>query len=345
MSSEANDEIAARWLVKRERGVWTPEDEDRFTAWLDASTANRVAYFRLYATWDKAAKLKALGAGIAPGTVPKRGRWGSIGFFKRAVPEVRALSIVLRRVHISRALAAIFIVFAIGIYALGAGLFAGHRYSTSTGAIDTVALNDGSQITLNSDSQIRVDLRESERRIALNKGEAFFEVAKDSTRPFVVEVGNKRVIAVGTQFSVRREGDEIQVVVTEGKVRIEQASVLASLIGHSESSREVLVPAGTVARTSKSQFVVRAEANVEVQKLLSWRSGYVNFDDVSLAGAVAEFNRYNTRKIVIEDPSIASIRLSGNFRTNNTEAFLWLLQNRFPIAVQRTTNEIALKAR
>jgi transmembrane sensor len=345
MSSEANDEIAARWLVKRESGVWTPEDEARFNTWLEASTINRIAYIRLYAAWDKAARLKALGAGIAPGTVPRRGSWGAIGFFKRTAPEVRSLSIALRRMHISRAVAAIFIAFAIGIYALSTGLFAGHRYSTSTGAIDTVALNDGSQIILNTDSQIRVDLRENERRITLNKGEAFFEVAKDATRPFVVQIGDRRVIAVGTQFSVRREGDEIQVVVTEGKVRIEHASMLASLVDHNEPLREVLVAAGSVAQTTKNQVTVRAKPDVEVEDLLSWRSGYVNFEDVSLADAVAELNRYNTHKIIIENPSIATIRLSGNFRTNNTEGFLWLLQNRFPIAVQRTTDEITLKAR
>ncbi|MEJ1961315.1 MAG: FecR domain-containing protein [Gammaproteobacteria bacterium] len=73
-------------------------------------------------------------------------------------------------------------------------------------------MRDGSAITLNTDSQLRVALTEAERRVDLKQGEAFFEVAKDSTRPFVVEAGRKRVVAVGTKFSVRRDGDFVEVV-------------------------------------------------------------------------------------------------------------------------------------
>jgi transmembrane sensor len=351
MNSEPNDDVAARWLIKRECGVWSPEHEVEFNAWLEASIARRIAYLRLYAAWDAAGRLKALSTAdtLAAGTLPLRGMWD------RGNPRPNGLSAsgrahpyASKRVGFRVGLVAAMLVVAAlvtGIYTLSSGLLDGRRYSTATGAVDTVALNDGSKISLNSDSQVRVDLREGERRVALNKGEVFFDVAKDPTRPFVVRAGDKRVIAVGTQFSVRREGDEVKVVVSEGKVRVEQASMLSSLLAHSEPLHEALVSQGSVAQTRDHDIVVNPTTDDQMRKLLSWLKEYINFNDVSLSDAVAEFNRYNARKILIKDPTLARIRVSGNFRTTNTEAFLWLLQSRFSIVVQRGTNEITLKAR
>jgi transmembrane sensor len=347
MNSEPNDDVAARWLIKRECGVWGPEHEVEFNAWLEASIAHRIAYLRLYAAWDAAGRLKALST--ATGTLPRRGMWD------RGNPRPNGLSAsgcahpyASKRVGFRVGLVAAMLVVAAlvtGIYTLSSGLLDGRRYSTATGAVDTVALSDGSKISLNSDSQVRVDLREGERRVALNKGEVFFDVAKDPTRPFVVRAGDKRVIAVGTQFSVRREGNEVKVVVSEGKVRVEQASMLSPLLAHSEPLHEALVSQGSVAQTRDHHIVVNPTTDDQMRKLLSWLKEYINFNDVSLSDAVAEFNRYNAHKILIEDPTLARIRVSGNFRTTNTEAFLWLLQSRFSIVVQRGTNEITLKAR
>src|SRR5262249_39417186 len=108
-----------------------------------------------------------------------------------------------------------------GVYIYQAGMLDRDGYRTPVGGIESVPTADGSTITLNTDSQIRVALSASERRIELKHGEAYFEVAHDPNRPFVVHAGNKRVIAVGTKFSVRRDYDDVQVVVTEGKVRLE----------------------------------------------------------------------------------------------------------------------------
>ena len=199
--------------------------------------------------------------------------------------------------------------------------------------MDTVPLADGSHVTLNTDSRIRVALEAKERRVDLDRGEAFFDVAKDPARPFIVQAGDKRVVAVGTQFSVRRDHNDIRVAVTEGKVRVEDAS------------SPVVLTAGSVARTANTEVLVHEAAGAEVEELLSWRSGYVVFRDTALADAVAEFNRYNTRKIIIEDPAIAAIRIGGNFRSNNTDAFLWLLQSGFPVTVEETHDQVVLKRR
>jgi transmembrane sensor len=223
-----------------------------------------------------------------------------------------------------------------GFYVYTTGVLSGDRYATNVGAIDTVPLADGSHITLNTDSRIRVDLAPGERRIELDRGEAFFQVAKDPARPFVVKVGNKRVIAVGTQFSVRRDdAGDIRVAVSEGKVRVETDSPAGSAV-------PVLV-AGDVAQTAKTEVFVRPHATGEVEEEMSWRSGYITLRDMTLADAVAEFNRYNKRKIFIEDPALAARRVGGMFRANNPQAFLWFLNSELGVEADQTENKVVLK--
>jgi transmembrane sensor len=222
-----------------------------------------------------------------------------------------------------------------GVYTYKDVLFPSDGYSTKVGDLNALSLADGSQITLNTNSHIRVALEPKQRRIELDKGEAFFEVAHDPNRPFVVESGNKRVIAVGTKFSVRRDHDDIRVAVTEGRVRVEDI----------KGSSDVFLGAGSIAQTANTEILVKEHATPEVEQLLSWRSGYLVFRDTTLADAVAEFNRYNTRQIIIEDPTVSAIRVGGNFRSNNTDAFLWLLQQGFPIAVEDTGDKVVLRHR
>jgi len=192
---------------------------------------------------------------------------------------------------------------------------------------------DGSKVILNTDSQIHVEVNQHERRVDLERGEAFFEVAKDASRPFVVHAGNKRVVAVGTQFSVRREADDLQVVVTEGKVRIE-----------SSGSPQAVV-AGTVARASEAGVLLKKEDIAQAEESLSWRTGTLVFREMTLADAVDEFNRYNTHKIVIEDASVGSLEVAGSFRADNVDAFVRLLARGYPLRVEQHNDELIIKAR
>jgi transmembrane sensor len=351
MSSSENEDTAARWLVKREGGSWTDEDESNFNAWLSGSTAHRIAYLRVRKTWVDAEKLKSLSAGTSSDDLPDRGSWiyppSEKPSASNAENPVHGLALPSKRKRwsngrLSGALAATFVVCAIGLYAYSIGLFASRRYSTPIGETNIIALHDGSQVTLNTDSTIHVQFAPGERHVALDQGEVFFVVARDADRPFVVQAGGSRITAVGTQFSVRRRATLIQVIVTEGTVRIDP-NASSSSSGHSAST--VLVAAGSAAQASDGKALVRAQASGEAERLLSWRNGYVSFEDTTLADAVAEFNRSTTRQIVIGDPSIADMRLSGNFRTNNVDAFLSLLQNGFNISVQQNPTAVTLRAK
>jgi transmembrane sensor len=209
-------------------------------------------------------------------------------------------------------------------------------YSTPVGGVASVPMQDGSTVTLNTDSEVRVAVTTRERRVELKQGEAFFEVTKDAARPFVVRAGNKRVIAVGTKFSVRREAENILVTVTEGEVRVETAD------GTAQAAPPTQLGAGSSARAGASGVSVRKRPLAEVEEDLSWRRGFVVFHEVRLAVAAAEFNRYNARQITIDDPEVGDIRIGGNFRATNLDAFIRLLEDDFPIRVQQQADRIVL---
>lgn len=356
--SERIEEAAARWFARQHSDAWTDADRAQFETWLDAAVAHRIQYLRIVTTWDQSARMKALSAGVSPGTIPPRDSWGDQRFSGGSTAQAEttgdALASASRptrhgRRHWRFAAAALAVV-ALGIYMLAIHpRFAADRYTTAVGGVEDVSLSDGSKITLNTDTSIRVSFSDRERTIELEKGEAFFNVAKDKTRPFVVYAGNKRVMAVGTRFSVRRDRNDIQVVVAEGRVNLAASAEQLLVVPQASDGRgpmpATFLDAGAVARTSNADVLVRPDAGAEIVKLLSWRRGYVYFDNVPLADAVAEFNRYNTRKILIEDPEIAALRVGGNFRSTNIDAFLDLIQSGFPIAVDDDGDRIVLKGR
>jgi len=378
-STQAIEEAASAWLIRRDSRVWTPADEARLQAWLDASSLHRVAFWRLEMAWEESARLKALGAGIAGHQAPPRGEWNLTPFFdssdqKVALDEEGASGVetdelcdtshgILEGPSVARESAArkrawfsvtAFVTAAsLLVIAAGGAYFwveaAKDRYTTSIGGIASVRLQDGSNITLNTATEVHVDLTNKERDIDLARGEAFFEVAKDATRPFVVSAGKKRVIAVGTQFSVLRDGDEIRVIVAEGTVRIEDrgqrsARPPALPVAAAGSSDAMLLSAGSVAHAGDSGVLVQKEPQSETEAQLSWRTGVLMFRDQTLAEVAAEFNRYNERQIVIRDPAVAQFKIEGNFRATNVDAFIRLLENGFAVRAIESDGQIVLSS-
>lgn len=330
--SQIEDEVAG-WLARRDSGRWSEDDEARLQQWLAVSTARRVAYLRLKSTWDTAGRLRALRSGMSStsaGGVPAPGEWRRSPFFEQS-PGSPSIPGGRHRKLIAAVAASIVIVVSVGFVAYQHWGTSGDRYETPVGGLASVPMLDGSNVTLNTDSLIRVAVTETERSVELQQGEAFFDVAKDPSRPFVVRAGTKRIVAVGTQFTVQRFGDDVRVLVTEGKVRLE-----------GEESPPVLIAAGSVARADGSAVVVRKALPPQVDELLSWREGYLRFHETALADAVAEMNRYNTRKIFIEDPELAAIRISGTFRPTQYEAFVRVLQEGFSIQARNEGERITL---
>jgi transmembrane sensor len=145
---------------------------------------------------------------------------------------------------------------------------------------------------------------------------------------------------VGTRFSVRRNPEDVRVVVTEGKVRLE------TRIGDDGRAQPVsLLPAGSVATAGRNGVLVRSVPVADAERYLEWREGFLTFDDTSLAEAAAEFNRFNARKLELGDATVADLRVGGNFRWSNAEGFARLLEQGFPVRVERHPERIVLHAR
>lgn len=339
-STQQIEEEASVWLARRDSDSWSPDHEAAFQQWIDQSALHRVAFLRLENAWEEALRLQALRAGARSEQVPRPGTWDLSPEF---AAEVAAGEIhEPRRWRLAQVACAIVAVAVAGAW--WAWWPAGQSYETAIGGIESVPMADGSKVILNTDTEIRIRMTEQERRIDLKRGEAFFEVAKDPSRPFVVRAGHRRVVAVGTKFLVRwddtNNAGDIRVVVNEGAVR-----VTSDKDGGVENISASPLTANTVARLTPSGVLMQTTSPAQVAEQLSWMKGVLVFRDITLKEAAAEFNRYNTRKIVIADESVAALRIGGNFRANNIDGFARLIQQGYPVDCQEHRDEIVITAR
>ena len=354
MSSAEIDFAASAWFAMQRAEGWTPERQLEFDAWLEQSTAHRIAFMRVCEAWKRFGELDTPTMNRTPGAMPDRGDWAwrsppqdadrslseeRVNVFQDPPLEVRRTVSVAARALLPRiwrsaaAVVTLAVLAAIGL----TSWYIAHQstsYRTEVGQIRSVPLEDGSQVTLDTGSRIVVAVGADERRIHLIHGDAYFEVWKDPKRPFVVSVDRARVVAVGTRFYVERDDNGLIVLVTEGKIRLERPG---------ESPQEVA--AGFEARVDAAELRISHPTDMEVEETLGWRSGYLLFRDTSLVEAVAKFNRYTHKKMLIEDPSIAGIRIGGHFRLDDVQGFLWLLKSGFPINVDERADRIVLTKR
>jgi transmembrane sensor len=338
-NARTTEATAAAWFAKRDSGMWEPQDQAEFDAWLGSSLAHRLAFIRVETVWKQAQRLKALRASPRDGQVPPVGEWQFSPFFESklapgASPMHKRFAVGILGTWARGVAAGLFL----AVVVAGSWYMISSRsltYRTAVGGTETVPLPDGSVVTLNTNTEIRVALTRTARTVSL-EGEAFFEVAKDPVRPFVVDVGNERVTAVGTKFSVRREGESVRVAVTEGHVLMETKASAAQPLAH-------LAP-GDVASADAGGVLVRQKSIAQVEaEDLTWRQGYITFRDAPLGDVVKELNRYNVRKIKVSDPSVAAIRIGGKFRVANVDAFLRLIQQGAPVRASEQGDDVVLQ--
>lgn len=194
------------------------------------------------------------------------------------------------------------------------------RYRTAIGQERAIRLADGSMVHLNTASAIEVALRDDRRVIHLLRGEARFDVAHDTARPFVVEVGDTTVRAVGTAFAVRLRSELTELTVIQGRVAVQDGAAPLSLVS-----------AGSAAAIRSGAVAVTPLDRAQVARRIAWQSGMIDFQGDTLAQAVDEFNRYRGTPIVIGDPQLAAIRIGGTFRADSSDKFVLALEQTFGI--------------
>ncbi len=324
------EEAAARWIVRRAGDDWSPADEQALTAWLDEHMAHRASFWRLEHGWNEADRIGALGR-RGPSRRPLR-------------RFLTGLAVARTRPVLTGALAAtLAMTVGLGSYAWRAARVDPTpartiALRTSVGAQRTVALGDGSRIELNTATLLRTTERPDGREVWLDRGEAFFDIAHRADRPFVVHAGPRTVTVLGTRFSVRRDGDTVTVAVSSGRVRVADTVPSAG-------SRAALIGAGDIAITQPQGTLVAVAAPARVEAMTAWRDGMLVFDDMRLAAAVAEFNRYTNRPIRIDDPQTADIRIGGAFRTDNSDNFLSLLHSAYGLTIRTEPDRVVVERR
>ena len=195
-------------------------------------------------------------------------------------------------------------------------------------------LPDGSMAVLDTDSAMHIAYTDNERGIRLLKGQALFIVAKHQPAPFQVYAGGQRVTAVGTRFNVRVEDDgpapKTRVALIEGIVRVARLTATGSATPDHRTS-EITMTAGELFDSTRPGSL-RVSAS-EAEGAAGWISGTLSFNDIPLGQAIAEINRYTARPIGLGDPKLANLRVSGVFKTGDSQHFAESMSDVFRLRV------------
>ena len=210
-------------------------------------------------------------------------------------------------------------------------------FTAARGESRHVALADGSRLVVNTASEVRVDFSRTERTVELARGEAFFDVAKDASRPFVVRSGDVLVRAIGTKFSVRRLASGTDVLVAEGRVHVARAASDTA----KAPPKPIELASGHRARVPTGGEPVLL-SSVDPARATAWTSGKVEFEEATLAEVIGEVNRYTAKEFVLEDPVLGEIRLTGRFHVGDIESVKFALSERFGIAAAEERHRIRL---
>ena len=314
------EQQAARWVMLREQPDWSAGSEVAFDAWLGESMAHKAAYWRLEHGWRESDRIASLGDATMPRFIPPTLRRSWIA---AAAATVLVAGFVATAAQFSRPDAP--------------RVTAVQRFSTSIGGRRLVPLADGSKVELNTASSVRASITKKGREVWLDRGEAYFEIAHQNGQPFVVHAGSRTVTVLGTKFSIRRDGDKVTVSVVEGRVRVEDAV-------EPDAVPAAIITAGDIAVARGPSVLLAAKSEERVASGLAWRGGMLDFDRTSLADAVADFNRYNKKQIVIGDSDTAAIRIGGSFQATNVDAFVRLLRDAYGIQVEERADGVKISS-
>jgi transmembrane sensor len=322
---------AAVWLARRDRGL-TPGEQDIFFEWLAADPKNGECFARHQQLWS---------------------RLNSVADWRPEHAE-----------HPNHELLAApgkhrkFPMLAVGLglaASITLGLFVG-RHGRSVqpdaqsaaaiaSAVEERRLADGSLVQINKGTDIDVEFTASLRQVRLLRGEAFFTVSKDPARPFVVVAGRFEARAIGTAFNVRLGAEAVEVLVTQGKVQLNET--LNHQPAATKPVREGPVIAANhravIGRVGQRPPQITSVSAAEITRLLSWQSKRLEFIDAPLSSIVAEFNRYNQVQLVIKDRELAELSIGTSFGSDNVEGFVRILESSFGVRADRSGNTITLR--
>jgi len=308
------DEIrakAAAWVAQLHDEQRSSDVEAGVRAWLGESEHHRRAFDRMTSAWELAGKIQMRARG--EGSTIHTGRR------PRFIPWAAAMAATL--------------VLAV---TAAAYFWRDNVVVTGVGQRQVRLLQDGTRVVLNTDTRIEVDYDEHARRVRLVRGEAWFDVAKRPTWPFLVMVGGQEIRALGTSFIVRHDAQDLSVTLVEGRISV--APVAGSDEAPSQNP-QILTPGQ---RLTLSRQHAPAVDRPELNRVTAWERGRVEFDETPLGDAANEMNRYAKTHITVADAEVAQLRVGGVFRAGDSDEFVRTVTAAFGLRADRRGSTIVL---
>ncbi|HET7083417.1 MAG TPA: FecR domain-containing protein [Rhizomicrobium sp.] len=300
--SEEVQAEAASWLVKLQHSNRSQNEENGFRDWLAAHPMHATAFEAVSATWD------------ITGGLPR---------------DLRGRSLA-RPQHSRRA------VMAGSAAALGvAGSFAfwqtsrAETYQTDVGEQKHISLDDGTRIFLDTDTRLSVRLGGEHRVSELHHGRVNFRVASDPSRPFVVNAAKNKVVAMPSNLDLRLDGERFSAVMIRGTADVIRAANQPERL---EDGDRLIVDAGGLVRRDRPALT----------PLIAWQTGQMVFENGRLSEAAAEMNRYSNVKLMVADPEVADLRLSGIYVVGDNVTFANSVARLLPIRLVQGNGRIEI---
>lgn len=322
-SSVAVRAEAAAWIARLHGNDRTAADEQSFQRWLAADPVHPVVFERMTELWEQSSRLKSNVLSRQRGARSRaQGTWGRQAWL--------------------RASAACLLIAVVALAFLVPGL-GGTTLSSGVGERRTVTLDDGTRVTLNTVTRLRVSFDRSQRRVLLQSGEARFDVARNEAWPFVVAVGEQEVRALGTSFTVRKIVDDIAITLIEGKVSVTPAEPSSTAVPWAPaepavSNAVVLAPGQRLTLSTDRPATLDRP---DIERATAWQRGLISLDQMSLADAVAEMNRYSRLTIEIGEGA-SDVRVSGVFQAGDSVEFARALAKTHGLAIREEPERIVI---
>ena len=346
---------AGEWLIRLRDNEVAPQVIAEWERWLAADPNHRQAFVQVQTLWEAVGQVESLPWPSDAEVLNDRysaeepvAAWRQRAHSAR--PRVRVIARRLARGVTRHRYAAAAMV----LIALGAGLTwrtarifwpaaleSGLTLETGTAENRRFPLSDGSTVYLGGASRVTVTLTAAHRSLSLDRGEAFFEVAKDPARPFTVQAGAAQVTAVGTAFDVRRSDEGVLVAVTHGVVKI--AALDLPTPSADSAVHETQLHAGQAAEFSKTGWSVPVTASVP--SMTAWRDGTLQYSSEPLRSVVAELTRYSDVPVEIADPEVGDVRVTATVFESNVRGWLEGLEQALPVEVEFGKDRIVISKR
>lgn len=333
---------ASEWIARLNAEDISAEERAQFELWRSAHPRHARAVAELSETWSR-----FTAAGPVIRTVS----------FAQSMNEVASVGVDTTATRSRRvgplawaaALALVALVSVTWLYV--STLYPATAFATAIGEHSTISLPDGSTLELNSNSRARVEYSERRRVIRLIRGEAFFKVAHDTSRPFWVLGGDSWVRAVGTAFNVDLRSNSVRVTVSEGTVKVGSANPPLDNIRLDASALETIpvsvVTAGEEIDVTGTAAQMRRLTSVKLAHTVSWRQGTLYFENQPLGEVIEELRRYTPLQLEIEGEALRQLPIGGTFEANpqGAQTLLSLLENGLGLTVRRESGRVVIEDR